>query len=70
MDALVYGLISICIFVAVVWLVIWVLGQIGVPLPGQVIKILWVIVGLLCFLWLYHVFTGGGGGFPMVHLPR
>ncbi len=64
MDALVYGLIYICFFVAIVFLVLWVLGQIGVPLPGQVIKVLWVIVGLLCFLWLFHMVTGGGMALP------
>ncbi len=68
MDAIIYGLISICVFALIAWLVIWVLGQLGVPLPAQVIKILWVIFALLCILWLYHLFVGGGFAFPA--LPR
>jgi hypothetical protein len=58
MDALVGFLITVCIIAAVFYLVIWVLGQIGVPLPGQVIKILWVIFALIVLLALYHMFSG------------
>lgn len=57
-DSVIYALIAICIIVAVVYLVIWVLQQLGVPLPGQVIKIMWVIVGLLCLLMLWHMIGG------------
>ena len=59
MDAIVGFLITVCIIAAVFYLVIWVLGQIGVPLPGQVIKILWVIFALIVLLALYHMFAGG-----------
>ncbi len=61
MAAIVGFLITICIIAAVFYLVIWVLGQIGVPLPGQVIKILWVIFALIVLLALYHMFSGAGG---------
>lgn len=63
MDAIVSFLITICIIAAVFYLVLWVLGQIGVPLPAQVIKIIWVIFGLLVLLALYHM-VAGAGGFP------
>lgn len=68
MDAIVSFLITVCIVAAVIYLVLWVLGTIGVPLPAQVIKILWVIFGLLVLLALYHLFVGGGLAFPA--LPR
>lgn len=61
MDALVSFLITICIIAAIFYLVIWVLGQIGVPLPVQVIKILWVIFALIVLLALYHVLVGASG---------
>lgn len=64
MDAIVGFLITLCIIAAVIYLVIWVLGQIGVPLPAQVIKILWVIFALLALLALYHLFVSGGTGLP------
>lgn len=54
-ESLILLLIYVCIVVAACWLVIWVLGQIGVPLPPQVIRIFWVIVGLICLLLLWHM---------------
>ena len=53
-ESIVMLLIYICLAVAVGFLIIWVLGQIGVPLPAQVIKILWVIVALVAILLLYR----------------
>lgn len=58
-EQVVMMLIYICLFVAVIFLVLWVLGQIGVPLPAQVIKIMWVIVGLIVLLMLARVFLPG-----------
>lgn len=40
-------LIQICIVALVIYLIIWVLEQIGIALPAQVIKILWVICVLI-----------------------
>src|SRR5262245_6582517 len=45
-------LILICVVVLIVYVALWVLQQIGVPLPEQVIKVLWVIVALVCLLLL------------------
>lgn len=67
-ESVIITLIYICIFALVVWLVIWVLQSVGVPLPAQVIKILWIIFGLLCLLWLAGLFLGGPG-MPL-RLPR
>ena len=68
MDAIVGFLITLCIIAAVFYLVIWVLGIIGVPLPPKVIQILWVIFGLLALLALYHMFIGGGGALSLPKL--
>ena len=57
-DAVIYALITICVIVLVVYLVIWVLGQIGVPLPANVMRVIWVIVALLCILVLWHLLSG------------
>jgi hypothetical protein len=54
-ESIIMLLIYICLAVAVGFLIIWVLGQIGVPLPAQVIKIMWVIVALICILLLWRV---------------
>lgn len=57
-ESVITLLIYICVIVAVCWLVIWVLGQIGVPLPAQVIKIFWVIVALLIILLVWRALSG------------
>jgi hypothetical protein len=43
------------------YLIIWVLGEIGLSLPAQVIKILWVIVALIALLLIVQALLGGGG---------
>ena len=53
-ESVILLLIYLCVVVGVAWLVIWVLGQLGVPLPDQVIKILWVVVVLICLLILWR----------------
>jgi uncharacterized membrane protein len=58
-------LIYLCLLAIVVYIVIWVLGIIGVPLPAKVIQLLWVIVGLIAILWLVQMVLGGGS----FHLP-
>lgn len=65
-EALITLLIYVCLVVAACWLVIWVLEQIGVPLPAQVIKIFWVIVGLICLLLMWHMI---GPAISHGHLP-
>ena len=66
MDALVSFLITVLILAAVFYLILWVLGVIGVPLPGKVVQIAWAIfwpAGKL--LALYHMFIGGGGSLSL-----
>jgi len=57
-EAVIYALIVICVIALVGYLVIWVLQQLGVPLPAMVIKILWVIFALICILILWQLFSG------------
>ena len=54
-ESIILFLIYLCLIVAVFWLVLWVLGQLGVPIPAQVVKIGWVIVALVCILILYRL---------------
>jgi len=58
-------LIYICLFVGLVYLVIWVLGKLGVEIPPMVMNILWVIVVLIILLLCWRAlspFIGGGSG--------
>ena len=62
-ESVITALIYICLVVGVAFLVIWVLGQIGVPLPPQVVKIFWVVVALVIILLLWRMLgpiIGGG----------
>jgi len=62
-ESVIIALIYLCVIIAVVWLVIWVLGQLGIPIPAMVMKIIWVIVVLLALLYLWRAF-GGQLGLP------
>jgi hypothetical protein len=49
-EAVIMGLIYLCLLVLVVYVILWVLEQIGIALPPQVVKIIWVIVALVALL--------------------
>lgn len=60
-EALITFLIYACVIALVVYLVIWVLGIIGVALPPKVIQILWVIVALVILLAALRILLPGLG---------
>jgi hypothetical protein len=53
-------LIAICVLFGLYYLVIWVLGQLGVAIPPMVLKIVMLIIGLLILLWLVTALFGAG----------
>lgn len=59
-------LIYLCILAIIVYIILWVLETIGVPVPPKVIQLLWVIVALIAILWLVQM-VAGGGGFRLPH---
>lgn len=67
LEAVIFALIYICIAALVVWLIVWVLQSVGVPLPPQVIKIIWVIFALVCLLILARLLLPS---LSTGHLPR
>ncbi len=48
---IIWVLIAICCLVGLYYLVIYVLGALGIPIPPMVLKILMLILGLLILLW-------------------
>ena len=64
LEAIISLLIYVCLLALVIYVVIWVLGQIGIALPPQVVKILWVIVALVVLLMLVRLVLGGGLALP------
>jgi len=51
-------LIYLCILVGVIYLIIYVLGQIGIAIPPPIMNIIWVVVLLVALLILWQTFGG------------
>lgn len=60
-ESVITGLIYLCLLVAAVYLVQWVLSQLGIAIPDQVMKILWVVVVLVAILILVRTVLPGMG---------
>ena len=58
-ESVILLLIQICFVVALVYIVIWVLGILGVQLPPKVVQIFWVVVVLIVILLLYRMLAPG-----------
>lgn len=56
------ALIYICLMALAFYLVLWVLGMIGISLPAIVVNILIVIFVLMAILILYQLFRDRLGG--------
>lgn len=59
-EAIIRGLISLCLLVLAVFVVIWVIGALGIGIPPQVLKIIWIIVALIAILMIYRALKGSG----------
>jgi hypothetical protein len=60
-EAVIMGLIYLCLLVIAIYLVIWVLQQLGIAIPENVLKIIWVIVVLVAILVLVKTVLPGMG---------
>ena len=56
----IYALIYICGIALCYFLIIWVLGAIGLHLPAVVVNILLVVLVLVAILMLWRLFAGSG----------
>jgi len=66
-----YMLINILYFLAwclligaIFWLVVWVLGLLGIPVPSRPLQLIGAAIFLLMLIWFIQVMMGGG------HFPR
>lgn len=63
LESIIMFLIYVCVVAIVIYLVIWVLRDVlGLPLPGKVIQILWVIFALIVILFLVRLILPLAGG--------
>jgi hypothetical protein len=49
-EAVIYALIYLALVVLAIYVVLWIIGELGIALPAQVIKIIWIIVALVAIL--------------------
>lgn len=59
-ERVIYALIYICGIALCYFLIIWVLGAIGLVLPHMVLNILLVVLVLVAILILWRLFAGAG----------
>lgn len=59
-ERVIYALIYICGIALCYFLIIWVLGAIGLHLPPMVLNILLVVLVLVAILVLWRLFAGSG----------
>lgn len=60
-EKVIRALILLCVLAICVYLVIWVLGVIGLTIPAAIIPIIWVIAVLIAILILWRAFGGSLG---------
>lgn len=61
-EAVIRTLIGLCLLVLAVFLILWVLAQIGIVIPAMVVKILWVIAALIAILLIVRALRPFAGG--------
>ena len=47
-------LIAICVLAGLYYVVVWVLGKLGIEIPPRALMIISIIFGLMCLIWLIH----------------
>jgi hypothetical protein len=60
-------LIYIALLVGLVYLAVWVMEKLGIPVPPMLMNIVWIIVVLIVILLCWRAlspFIAGGGLFP------
>jgi len=65
--SILWALVSLCIAVGVIYLILWVIGQLGLVIPANIVKIIWVVLVLLAIIWIVQHFFIGGGSVLEVH---
>ncbi len=58
--SLLWILLAVVLLVGVFWLVVWVLEQLGLPLPQKALHLALVAIVILVLIWLLSAIFGGG----------
>jgi hypothetical protein len=54
-------LIALVILVGIGWVVLWVLGQLGIVVPPMVFKLAMIVLGLLVLIYFLSLLASGPG---------
>lgn len=60
LQRVIYALLYLCCLAAAYFLIIWVLGVLGIMIPATILKIIMVMFVLVAILVLIRVFAGSG----------
>lgn len=66
-ENVIFLLIYICCLVGLVYLAVWVLGRLEIPIPAMLMNVVWVIVVLIVILLCWRAlspFISARGLFP------
>ena len=58
-EAVIYAMIYLALVVLAVYVILWIIGELGIQLPAQVVKILWLIVALVALLIIVQTVVPG-----------
>jgi hypothetical protein len=59
-ERVIYALLYLCGLMLCYFLIVWVLGGIGIHIPAMVLNILMVVMVLVAILVLWRLFAGSG----------
>lgn len=59
-ERVIYALLYLCAIVLCYFLIIWVLGMLGIAIPAMVAKVIMVMLVLVAILVLWRLFAGSG----------
>lgn len=61
-ETVIMAMIYLVLLAIAVYIILWVLEQIGIAIPPQIMKLIWVLVVLVVLLVIFRTFA------PMLHI--
>jgi len=66
LTAILFGLLYLAVAVLVIYVVLWLLGKLGIVIPANIVSVIWVILIILVLIWIVQHFAPVWSGH---HLP-
>ena len=65
LESVIVLLIYLCVLAIVFYIILWVLGEIGIVIPPQILKLLWVILVLVAILMIARALLPHAGSLSL-----